>query len=218
MLLKTTRLIAVILLSCSISGLHANNKSSPDTQTQLYEAMFALQPNIEDHFAKKLARSMTKYSERYQMDPWLSLAIAMKESSLKNKHRKNKTIVIKKTCRQKSSANDKPGKQVCRERAEVVRGYSDLSLFQFHVNTLLAMGLDPLRIHQDLDYTVDAHFKILKRKMQQCKSLRKESWSCYHSRTKILREAYVKKVKTHYKGKDKIENSAFDKLMIATKN
>ena len=56
----------------------------------------------------------------------------------------------------------------------------------------------PISLDRDLDYAVNAHYKLLKKKMRQCADLGADSWSCYHSRTPRLREYYARMVNRYY--------------------
>ena len=46
----------------------------------------------------------------------------------------------------------------------------------------------------DLEYMVSTHFMVLLDKIKQCQHLGNEAWSCYHSRTEVLRKRYIRKV------------------------
>lgn len=138
----------------------------------------------------KLSNKLAKYGKQYKQDPYRSLAIAMQESSLKMINRKDQVIVFKKHCKAAGT---------CTKSYKVIDGVTDVGLFQFHVKTILAYKLDPIRLQTDLDYSVSTHFKVLSDKLKQCKSLKQYAWSCYHSKTPTLRKHYAKKVNHYYR-------------------
>ncbi len=123
------------------------------------------------------------------MDPWRSLAIAMQESSLKPGPYKTPIMVF----------TDKCHEGVCKKQFDIIEGYTDLGIFQFHINSVMYYNLDPVRIMSDMDYAIDSHFKILKNKMKVCSRLGPESWTCYHSKTRSRRKLYKNLVNRYYK-------------------
>lgn len=162
---------------------------------KLYCKTMELQPSVDPTWAMKFADTLLRYSKKYTMDPWLSLAIAMQESSLLNPKPNTKTIVFKRVC---------DDEHHCRKTHEIITGYSDLSVFQIHVETILYYDLDPVRLSNDLDYAAEWHFKILKQKLTECRSLGLEAWTCYHSNNPPLRNNYAKKVSQYYYGNNTI--------------
>jgi hypothetical protein len=164
---------------------------------KLYCRILKLQPKADPKWAMALSNAVLKYAKQHKMDPWLSIAIAMQESSLKPQPRGIKVYVFDNVC-------DKNNK--CKIVPKVTRGYPDLSPFQLHVNTIKQHNLDPLRLRNDVDYATKWHFEILKVKLKECRSLKNEAWSCYHSRTPWLREHYVKAVSKYYHGNESIRN------------
>lgn len=127
-----------------------------------------------------LSNYLYKYSKIYKTDPFISVAIAMQESSLINKNRVESAVV---DCK-------------CSKR-EIKRVITDVGLFQFHVRTIEHEGLDFDRLQTDLEYAVKSHVILLKKKMRLCKRLgirEEESFSCYHSATRKFRKRYVRDV------------------------
>lgn len=158
---------------------------------KIYCKVMELQPLANPKWAMKFSNSLLRHAKKYNMDPWLSLAIAMQESSLLFPEPRTKAIAFTKTC-------DKKGQ--CKTSYQVITGHADLSIFQLHVNTILYHGIDPVRLKEDLDYATDWHYRILKKKIAQCKHLGNQAWGCYHSRTPHLHANYVKKVNRYYHG------------------
>lgn len=76
----------------------------------------------------------------------------------------------------------------------------DYGLFQFHVDTMKYLNMDPNLVTTDLDYTFIWFFKILEMKQKVCRKHQKEAWSCYHSKTPRFRKKYVKDVMRYYLG------------------
>ena len=163
----------------------------------MYCKILEMQPKANKQWAMRFANALIRYGKDYQMDPWLSLAIAMQESSLREIHRKHTTIVFKDQC--------KKGK--CHKTYQIIHGYTDLSIFQFHIATVQAFNFDPIKLSNNLDYAVKSHYKLMQRKLKKCSYLGNEAWSCYHSRTKKYRKRYTKLVKRYYFGKKQILNS-----------
>lgn len=159
----------------------------------LYCKIIELQPNADPMWAMKLSNSLIRHAKKHEMDPWLSLAIAMQESGLRNKHRKTKSIIFKEKCNQ-------AGK--CKKTHEIVHGNSDIGVFQFHVNTIINKDIDPVLLTEDMDYMVDWHFRFLKEKKNMCQHLGVEWWGCYHSRTPELHSRYIRKVSRYYHGSE----------------
>ena len=123
-----------------------------------------------------------------KMDPMRSLAIAMQETSLSNIHRKRNVFVFFEKC-----ADSK-----CVKSYKEVEGYSDLSIFQFHVDTIKYFNIDPIKLNSSLEYAVETHFKILKHKQEQCAHLNENAWACYHSKTPKHQKRYIKMVNRWY--------------------
>jgi len=69
-------------------------------------------------------------------------------------------------------------------------------MFQFHVNTILTYGINPVKLKKNMEYCIEWHFKLMKKKRGYCKHLDKP-WACYHSKTKHLREKYIKMVERY---------------------
>lgn len=129
--------------------------------------------------AMELSNYLYKYSTKYDTDPHISVAIAMQESSLRNRNRYVYGSFV--NCE---------GKRVVRKVA------TDIGLFQFHVRTIENMNIDSQRLQLDLEYAVEQHVKLLKHKMKVCKSKGIDNtWGCYHSYTKEKRDEYVRKVR-----------------------
>ena len=186
-------LLSVLLLWFYTSGVLAKADAQPDCKKHgMYCQILKWRPNIDKKWAMKFSDLLFRYGKKYDMDPWRSLAIAMQESSLRNIHRKHTIIVFHTTC----------VKGKCHKTYHLVRGYSDLSIFQFHINTALAYDMDILRLDSDLDYAVSQHFKLLKLKEARCEELGSVAWSCYHSVTPTKRHLYAKLVNRYYIAKD----------------
>lgn len=155
---------------------------------KVYCHILKLRPKIDKNWALQFSNLLYRYGKRYKMDPMRSLAIAMQETSLKNKNRAQKIIVFKKKC--------KEGK--CENSFETVEGFSDLSIFQFHVETIKYFDIDPIKLTNSLEYAVDTHYKILKYKQNICADLQKNAWACYHSKTPKYQKKYIKMVNRWY--------------------
>jgi soluble lytic murein transglycosylase-like protein len=64
-----------MILTCAASGASAEDR-------QLCERVMTLQPRVDVRWALFFSQTLNSLAKRYQMDPNLSLAIAMQESSL----------------------------------------------------------------------------------------------------------------------------------------
>jgi hypothetical protein len=191
--MKNTSRVFVILLSLLVScasfakeQTHTPSKSC--IKHPLYCRILAWRPKIDKNWAMKFSNLLHYYGKKHDMDPWRSLSIAMQESSLRKIHRKEKVIIFLDNC----------SKQACKKTYRVVNGFTDLSLFQFHIDTILNHGMDPLKLNEDMAYVIQQHYILLKKKQAQCKHLKEEAWSCYHSKTPSHRKRYVKLVNRYF--------------------
>lgn len=144
----------------------------------IYCQMVKLKPSINRTFAMELSNYIYKYSRRYNTDPMVSVAIAMQESSLTN--------------------IDRMGSLIDTKSGKVVKGVTDVGVFQLHVDTIqnykeqLGWDIDFQRLRTDVEYQTFWHVRTLKRKIRIC-SIDKyrerysvehgNEWSCYHSFT-----------------------------------
>lgn len=134
-------------------------------------------------FAAELAGYITKYSKQFKTDPRISVAIAMQETAFANINREGSVYT-----------KDK----------QLVRGITDVGVFQIHVATIAYMGIDIERLKNDVEYQTYWHVKILAEKIKICKQKRQklevesgDEWSCYHSFTLDKRMEYVEDVGAH---------------------
>ena len=147
-----------------------------DQKHPIYSQILKIKPTINKKYAMHLSNVMHKMSKKYNQDPLISVAIAMQESSMRNINRKQRIVIYTK------------------DGYEIKRGYTDLCLFQIHVDTAIHYGMDLVKLNNNLSYCVEQHFRIMKIKRNACKRLDKDSWTCYHSFTKSLRLQYKKLV------------------------
>ena len=185
-------LVVVLFLGVALPGLSlAKSKVKCDQnplQHPLYCEILMLQPKIDHAWAMDFSNHLHTYAKKYKLDPWRSLAIAMQESSLKQKNRKVPVLIFTEKC----------SKNRCKRSYKIIRGISDIGLFQFHIGTVKYYKLDPLRLMDDLEYAVESHFKLLKKKIEKCKHLKSAAWSCYHSRSAMYRKKYITLVNRYY--------------------
>ena len=196
------KLISAMLLcaaSISISDLFmfsglAQARPVDCSKHKIYCAISDLQPKVDKTFAMELSNLIYREAKKAKIDPMISVAIAMQETSLKHRlNRKQRVIVEKIVVNCDSSEKCVPVKKY-----EIVSGYTDMGLFQFHVDTITAYKLDLNKL-ENLEYVVKSHFKILKDKIKQCKRFGKQAWTCYHSSTPKYRNRYYNDVMKHYK-------------------
>lgn len=138
-----------------------------------------VKPTINDKYAMKLSNLIYKYSKKYGTNPIISVAIGRQESGLREVSRKETIIIF----------NPKP---------IYITGYTDICMFQFHSRTIKAEKLDAYKLHTDLEYCVEQHIKLLKKKIKICKKrLGKDAYSCYHSFNDGPRKVYQKLVERY---------------------
>lgn len=147
-------------------------------QHPIYSKIVKLKPNIDKKYAMYLSNLIHKYAKKYNQNPFISVAIAMQESGIRNISRSQSVVLLN-------------------NPIKIVKGYSDICLFQIHVNTAVNYNIDILKLSKSLDYCVEQHFRIMRHKRKICKHLAKDSWSCYHSMTRSNRLYYKKLVERY---------------------
>jgi len=177
-MIRITTAILLMILLTPLAHAKVNCKKNP-----LYCTMKSLNPSLKPKWGFQLSNYIHKYSQIYKIDPYISIAIAMQESGIKDINR-YESVLIK----------DDFGKYV------KIKGITDIGVWQFHVNTIENFDIDLESVINDLDYATKQHFKLLSRKIKRCGHLGDEAWSCYHSATKEHREVYVRLVKRFYRG------------------
>jgi len=160
---------------------------------KIYCKIVELRPNIDKKWAMKFSNIIYVKAKAYKMDPLRSVAIAMQESSLRQINRKQAVLVPNEVC-------DDMGE--CETSYAIVSGYSDISIWMFHVRTLKSFSIDPSLAQSSLEYATEKHFEILKHKIKACKRLGKEAWSCYHSATPRHRKKYLQLVNRFFTEKE----------------
>ena len=155
----------------------------------IYCKIKSLKPKMPYKRAMRLSNLMCKSARKHKVKNVIrSVAIAMQETSLRNVDRKQTIIVFDKKCIE--------GK--CEETFRYVRGSSDISIFQFHTLTIKRYNMDAVKLKNNLEYAVDKHFMLMKKKLKYCKHLGDEAWTCYHSRTSKFRKRYKEDVERYF--------------------
>ena len=187
----------ILVLFLVIASFGFNNAEAADCEKNpIYCHIKRVRPNMDNKKAMKISNLMYKYSRKYKnKNPILSVAIAMQETRIRRIERRQTIIVF--TCRGELVKEGSKYRCLGKERAEYVEGYSDISIFQFHALTIKRLGLDPVKLKNNLEYAVEQHFKLMKKKLKICKHLGDEAWSCYHSTTPNLRKRYKKDVERY---------------------
>lgn len=142
--------------------------------------------SVSNEYAMNLSNTIYKYSTQYNGDSRLAVAIATQETGLRNIHRKQNIIQFFEKCN-----NDN-----CAEDWRVIKGVSDVCMFQFHVNTITYYNMDPIKLKNNIEYCVEWHFKLMNIKKKLCRKMKKP-WACYHSKNKQLRNIYIKFVERY---------------------
>lgn len=166
------KLIFLLFISLNVFALDC--KTHP-----VYCHIKRISPNIETKKAIELSNLFYKYSKQFKLNPHISVAIAMQESSLKNRNRYEY------------------GAEFLAENVRLTRVATDIGLFQIHINTAKYYKIDIFKLKNDLDYAFYWHFKILSDKIKQCSRLGKDAWTCYHSKTPKFRKIYKQKVEKY---------------------
>lgn len=157
---------------------------------KLYCKILKLKPKVNKKWAKEFSDKLYKHAKEYHMDPTVSLAILMQESSLENLNTFTSQTTMQKSCGEKS----------CTKTIVEVKKAVDLSIAQINVNTAAHYGLDLERLFSlDEDYALESHFIILRDKIKLCLTMNKVDypWSCYHSTNDVHRLKYVDLVKRY---------------------
>jgi len=166
------RFLLLFLLSWSAWGVDCSKH-------KIYCHIKRLKPRIDSKFAMSLSNLLYKYSKKYKINPHVSVAIIMQESSFRNKDRIVRAYV------------DRDGVEV----PEYV--VTDVSMYQFHVDTIENFKLDTERLRTDLEYATEQHFKLLAKKIKVCSNRgigKNKAWACYHSYTRKHMNKYYKLV------------------------
>lgn len=143
--------------------------------------MKSLQPSLNNNEAMKLSNYLYKYSKKYKMNPMISVGILFAETSITNKDKIKWGYVFYKDC------------DSCEYKYKKVKVHTDIGYFQFHVGTIEYYNLDPVKLKFDMEYNVEAHFKLLKIKMKLCRN-KKHPWACWHSKTNSLNKKYANRI------------------------
>lgn len=146
-----------------------------------------LRPDIDTEFALALSNTIYKKAKKFGIDPMISVAIAMQESSLRNINRESYGVI--KNCTNPEAVDTMD----CKPRKVI----TDIGIFQINTASVFHYDLDIEKLLTEIDYQVMAHFKILKDKMKICAHLDNEAWTCYHSTTTKHRLEYLKLVKRY---------------------
>lgn len=179
------KIIFILGLLCCQVGLADEVCKGDKTYCQILK----VKPKIDRDWARKLSTLLNKKAKEYNMNPMVSVAILMQESSLENIHTYKKYSTFEKKCDNYS----------CKKVTSQVEEAFDMTIAQINIDTARRYGFDLNRLfHKDLEYAIDCHFKILKDKIAMCSSIAK-SWSCYHSTTEGNRLYYIGLVERYLK-------------------
>ena len=164
---------------------------------KIYCAIVKLQPAAAP-YAMELSNYIYKYSKQYGTDPYISIAIAMQESGIRNIHRSAEGVTATSVCSNEDESD-------CEMQTTKTRVYTDFGMFQFHYSAMSDYDLDFGKVYEhDMEYIVKKHVKILKNKIDMCAIYEDEAWTCYHSATekhrlkyKSMVTKYLRKIKNH---------------------
>lgn len=142
----------------------------------IFCAIQTLRPDIDRNFGMMVSNLIHKYSNKYQQDPFISVAIGMQESRLGA-----------------ALTNDIGGFEIINGKLLEKRLITDIGFWQFHYRTIRHYNLDADRLWEDLDYATKSHFQILSIKIKRCKDY-KYPWACYNSASPKANRKYAKQV------------------------
>jgi len=177
---KTLLLLSFLILSVAHADVDCNKH-------KIYCKIKSLKSNMNNKKAMRLSNIIYKKARKYKGDAILAVAIGMQENSLRQRDRKQNVIQFYDVCDEKGH---------CKENWRILRGVSDVCLFQFHVNTIVSYNINPVKLKNNLDYCVDWHFKLMAIKKRQCRTIEKP-WACYHSKTPKVRNKYIEFVEEY---------------------
>lgn len=179
------RIIIIATIGLLLISFVAEAKGKIDcNKHKIYCKIKSLKPNMTYKKAMHLSNLMYRSARDHKVkNVIISVAIAMQETSLRNINRKQTVIVFE----------IKDGV----ETFKYVRGSSDIGTFQFHADTIRRYNMDAVKLKNNIAYSVDQHFRLMKKKLKYCKHLGKDAWTCYHSRTPIYRKRYKEDVERY---------------------
>lgn len=165
------KIILIILFLMPLNG-HLDDNKLPvqtiSTTMLVFHQILKNKPDIDRLYAVRLADCLVNAAKKHDMDPHRAAAIAMQEST----YRKN---AVNKN-----------------------RFSADYGLFQINSKTVREYGLNKKKLIEDMEYSVNAYFQVMKDKNRLCEKLKNDAWSCYHSKTPSLRLKYKKLVNKYY--------------------
>jgi hypothetical protein len=173
--------ISVLMFTLMLHCAEAKAQSSCD-KGSVYCALTKNRPDMDRLTLRRIADLFIKYSRKYDQDPITSVAIGMQETGLRQRNRHHNIIVFN------------PDGITWR----VERGVTDVCMFQFHVDTIVDMNIDPIKLKDNIDYCIEQHFKLMSVKRKICSDIGEDSWTCYHSKNPRLRETYKKLVARYF--------------------
>jgi hypothetical protein len=144
------KLMALVLIAI-LCGCDARAECN---ENSVYCALAKNRPDMERLTLRRIANLFSKYSQKYNQDPIKSVAIGMQETGLQQKNRPHNIIVFN------------PDGITWR----VERGVTDVCMFQFHVDTIVDMNIDPIKLKDNVDYCIEQHFKLMSLSQQKCKT------------------------------------------------
>jgi hypothetical protein len=157
-------------------------------QNPLYCKILSLQPALDKTWAMEFSNLVGKAAKRYNLDPYRIVAIANQESGLKNIDRCTNVIIFNEKNEQNHGLKEFSIKTAC----------ADIGIFQINVATIQEYEFDIWKLKESVSYQIESHCKVLRDKIKMCKSLGENAWTCYHSKTKDLREEYQRLVDRFY--------------------
>jgi hypothetical protein len=158
----------------------------------IYCRIKILNPSMDNATANQLGNLIYKYSKKYHQDPYRAVAIAMQESGLRNVNKSSNGLILENIC-------DSDG--VCEQKYKEGTVYTDIGIFQFHIETIKNYNINVNLLINNMEYAVDQYFKLMTQKVKMCKNLGDDAWSCYHSNTEQYRQQYKDLVNRYYKVK-----------------
>jgi hypothetical protein len=159
-----------------------------------------LNPNADEAWAFRLSNIIYVKAKQYKIDPMITVAIARQESGLRQINRVETGVDSECLALEANVCyryDDECKKFLAQTKCPMRSVVTDIGVFQIHVDTATHYGFNAYRLANDMEYQVDSHMKVLKKKLKACRHLGDEAWSCYHSATPRLRKKYLKLVERY---------------------
>lgn len=171
-------ILAMIVVGCSQPIQPAKNIPKPSELEQVLNQVQKNNPSLNQNFAKKLAKTIVKKSNKYKISPRILAAILMQESSYKI-----------------SAKNLKCGISISTGQRDCVA--VDFGIGQINHRTIKSFKFNTDKLLSDLDYSVEASAKVLADFKRMYGKKDPEYWTRYNAGSIEKRNVYKNLVARH---------------------